>query len=464
MAGAEQHVPTVGIRPKTCLLFAAPSIPVLSTHHNCESETNKDKVIYKQRRRRALVMSERWRAEAYSGARNSRAVRLPSANNNKLMPGPGLTIRKKQDRQLSAFNAQRILTYYRLRTSWTTMPGLGTVPLRLRPPRPDLRAGLIDKPYTVSIWLIRPVGPSGLYMFVRMKVFVRLMAISREVDQIVREIRQLSCATSPTERSADGGDLFRLLLLSHFLPPPPPATVLFSVARNSPTVTGSFTWPGIPTKPVWLPGAPSLRSELSADSVAGNGRLNPTPGIQYPSTEPYSSAMTILAQAFNYSVFSEGSSSDRFGLDSMVGGREVYVTLYLRRQFSVLAVRFERSARLGWPLGVRRINTFKQPCVSHTTTVGAIRATPPADRPAKSKPPRRRNGPKLTDPFTMGDVFDLNWQRSDRVWLDEGVYSEYVDFPNALKLTSSKKILRLETAFMIQVPKDELPASMSVDN
>ncbi|KAJ7212561.1 hypothetical protein GGX14DRAFT_393461 [Mycena pura] len=109
---------------------------------------------------------------------------------------------------------------------------------------------------------------------------------------------------------------------------------------------------------------------------------------------------------------------------------------------------------------------------------GELRTFSAADRGAKSKPPRRRNGPKLTDPFTM-DVFDFNWQRSGRVWLDKGVYSEYVDFPNVLKLTSFKKIPRFErvhgvpselphpetlTAFMIQVPKDELPAGMTVDN
>ncbi|KAJ7203125.1 hypothetical protein GGX14DRAFT_399086 [Mycena pura] len=282
--------------------------------------------------------------------------------------------------------------------------------------------------------------------FVRMKVFVRLMAISREVGRIIREIRQLSCATSRTERSADGGNLFVSLR---------PSSARTGSVTSNVTARTSFFFP-------------TSSRPTSSDRRVHRPQLSY--GQLHMAWNPYGtgngSDATRWSRGMASCAFSEGSSSDGFGLDRLT----------IQSSDSSASSRFASSEALDWD-GRSMFGG------STRSSSPAFDMPPPiapsaADRPAKSKPPRRRNGLKLTDPFTM-DVFDFNWQRSGRVWLDKGVYSEYVDFPKALKLTSFKKILRFErvhgvpselrhpeilTAFMIQVPKDELSAGMTVDN
>ncbi|KAJ7038757.1 hypothetical protein C8F04DRAFT_1231885 [Mycena alexandri] len=95
---------------------------------------------------------------------------------------------------------------------------------------------------------------------------------------------------------------------------------------------------------------------------------------------------------------------------------------------------------------------------------------------------RKRTSRKQTpaDSATnVGRLEDLDWQPSDMVRLDEGVSSEYVDFPHGLKLTSQKPIFRLErvtgvpsklphfeiaTAFILSIPKGVFPKNMTLDN
>ncbi|KAJ7052864.1 hypothetical protein C8F01DRAFT_1169151 [Mycena amicta] len=83
------------------------------------------------------------------------------------------------------------------------------------------------------------------------------------------------------------------------------------------------------------------------------------------------------------------------------------------------------------------------------------------------------------EPTDVGRLEDLDWQPSDTVWLDEGVSSEYVEFPRGLKLTSQKPIFRLErvhgvpselphfetpTAFILSIPNGVFPQNMTPDN
>ncbi|KAJ7187003.1 hypothetical protein C8R46DRAFT_1024961 [Mycena filopes] len=102
--------------------------------------------------------------------------------------------------------------------------------------------------------------------------------------------------------------------------------------------------------------------------------------------------------------------------------------------------------------------------------------------PSISQRKRKRTSKKQTPAdlgADLGRLEDLDWQPSDTVWLDEGVSSEYVEFPHGLKLTSQKPIFRLErvtgvpselphfeiaTAFILSIPKDVFPKNMTPDN
>ncbi|KAJ7196691.1 hypothetical protein GGX14DRAFT_403155 [Mycena pura] len=77
---------------------------------------------------------------------------------------------------------------------------------------------------------------------------------------------------------------------------------------------------------------------------------------------------------------------------------------------------------------------------------------------------------------------DCVWRRSNRVWLDDGVWSEYITFPGkGVRLTRDKLIRRLErvhgfptqvptppesmpTAFLLTVPENERVEGQTVDN
>ncbi|KAJ7226936.1 hypothetical protein GGX14DRAFT_627568 [Mycena pura] len=234
-----------------------------------------------------------------------------------------------------------------------------------------------------------------------------------------------------------------LLLLSHFLPPPPPATgasiVLdcqqLHMAWN-PYGTGNGSdatrWVGTSNDATRLMGAANDDGQSR-----GNGRVNPAPGSNthrpspIPSRRPFQRKPSTLI-LINHSTFSEGLSSDGFGLN------RTFNRLIIKSSDSSAFSRFASSEALDWD--------------GRSMFGGSTRSNSPAfDMPQPSAllepPPRNRLDVamgKLTDPFTMDDVFDFNWQRSDRVWIDEGVYSEYDNFPNTLKLASFKKILRLE--------------------
>ncbi|KAJ7212557.1 hypothetical protein GGX14DRAFT_393456 [Mycena pura] len=149
-------------------------------------------------------------------------------------------------------------------------------------------------------------------------------------------LQSTQCATSRTERSADSGDLFVSLRPSrgsartgsvtsnvtagtsfffptssrrHFQRPARPSSSI--------VVTGSFTWPGIPTEPVTA----ATRRDGVGVWLPGNGRLNPAPGSNahrpspIPQRRPFQRKPSTVI-LINYSAFSEGSSSDGFGLDS----------------------------------------------------------------------------------------------------------------------------------------------------
>ncbi|KAJ7052413.1 hypothetical protein C8F01DRAFT_1376060, partial [Mycena amicta] len=90
--------------------------------------------------------------------------------------------------------------------------------------------------------------------------------------------------------------------------------------------------------------------------------------------------------------------------------------------------------------------------------------------------------PRLND-VDMGTVQNLFddcvWQRSDTTWLDEGVWSEFLTFPDGIQVTSRKPIRRLErvhgvpseipfldveTAFIITAPDSAKTDGMTIDN
>ncbi|KAJ7053179.1 hypothetical protein C8F01DRAFT_1167726 [Mycena amicta] len=81
---------------------------------------------------------------------------------------------------------------------------------------------------------------------------------------------------------------------------------------------------------------------------------------------------------------------------------------------------------------------------------------------------------------TVQNLFDdCVWQRSDTTWLDEGVWSEFLTFPDGIQVTSRKPIRRLErvhgvpseipfldveTAFIITAPDSAKTDGMTIDN
>ncbi|KAJ7731653.1 hypothetical protein B0H16DRAFT_1772774 [Mycena metata] len=100
---------------------------------------------------------------------------------------------------------------------------------------------------------------------------------------------------------------------------------------------------------------------------------------------------------------------------------------------------------------------------------------PPISAHKRKKVSKKKNNL----PTDLGRLEDLDWHPSDTVWLDEGVSSEYVEFPQSLKLTSQKAIFRLErvtgipselphfeiaTAFILSIPKGDFPKNMTPDN
>ncbi|KAJ7732462.1 hypothetical protein B0H16DRAFT_1468613 [Mycena metata] len=100
---------------------------------------------------------------------------------------------------------------------------------------------------------------------------------------------------------------------------------------------------------------------------------------------------------------------------------------------------------------------------------------PPISAHKRKKVSKKKNNL----PTDLGRLEDLDWHPSDTVWLDEGVSSEYVEFPQGLKLTSQKAIFRLErvtgipselphfeiaTAFILSIPKGDFPKNMTPDN
>ncbi|KAF7320639.1 hypothetical protein HMN09_00148600 [Mycena chlorophos] len=118
-----------------------------------------------------------------------------------------------------------------------------------------------------------------------------------------------------------------------------------------------------------------------------------------------------------------------------------------------------------------------------TLAPGPSHAAPAPSTPSPRKKKRRRkaknsNAGGPLDPSTL-DVSTLAWRPSDTEWMDPGVYSEYVEFPQGLRLTSHKPIYRLErvhgiptefphfataTAFMVSFPKNAVPAKMNPDS
>ncbi|KAJ7218473.1 hypothetical protein GGX14DRAFT_695696 [Mycena pura] len=84
------------------------------------------------------------------------------------------------------------------------------------------------------------------------------------------------------------------------------------------------------------------------------------------------------------------------------------------------------------------------------------------------------------DLSTVKNLFtDIEWRRSSRVWLDEGIYSEYVTFRTPVKLTSGKPVRRFErvhgmpsqiphptepTAFLIIAPESARAEGKTMDN
>ncbi|KAJ7610186.1 hypothetical protein FB45DRAFT_1122145 [Roridomyces roridus] len=92
-------------------------------------------------------------------------------------------------------------------------------------------------------------------------------------------------------------------------------------------------------------------------------------------------------------------------------------------------------------------------------------------RSSGGKKPRMR-------PEEMGDEFELDWQRSDTKWVEDGVWSEYIEFPYGLAFTQHKTIRRLErvhgvpselphpevpTAFVLSFPEQVVPGNMTLD-
>ncbi|KAJ7049792.1 hypothetical protein C8F01DRAFT_1264833 [Mycena amicta] len=75
---------------------------------------------------------------------------------------------------------------------------------------------------------------------------------------------------------------------------------------------------------------------------------------------------------------------------------------------------------------------------------------------------------------------DCEWRRSDIVWLDDGIWSEYITFPKGVSLTSGKPLARLErvhggiptelphlsepTAFILTAPDSARDDGLTMDN
>ncbi|KAF7325095.1 hypothetical protein MKEN_00552600 [Mycena kentingensis (nom. inval.)] len=97
--------------------------------------------------------------------------------------------------------------------------------------------------------------------------------------------------------------------------------------------------------------------------------------------------------------------------------------------------------------------------------------------------PETVDPPNDVDPASISNFFDdCTWRRSNRTWLDEDVWSEYITFSGkGISLTGGKLVRRLErvhglpsqlptppqetpTAFLISVPKEDQVEGSTVDN
>ncbi|KAJ7863590.1 hypothetical protein B0H14DRAFT_2737682 [Mycena olivaceomarginata] len=89
--------------------------------------------------------------------------------------------------------------------------------------------------------------------------------------------------------------------------------------------------------------------------------------------------------------------------------------------------------------------------------------------------------PNVVDISSIDNLFeDCEWRRSDTIWLDDGIWSEYITFGEGVSLTSGKPVERLEqvhggiptelphlsvpTAFILTAPESARVDGMTMDN
>lgn len=89
--------------------------------------------------------------------------------------------------------------------------------------------------------------------------------------------------------------------------------------------------------------------------------------------------------------------------------------------------------------------------------------------------------PNDVDISSIDNLFeDCEWRRSDTIWLDDGIWSEYITFGKGVSLTSGKPVERLEqvhggiptelphllvpTAFILTAPESARVDGMTMDN